>query len=129
MMRKKEFFRETFTYLLCGILTVGINIFIYRLLAVYFEKILSNTIAFFIAVIFAYWSNSTFVFHKPLSRASFFRFLGMRIGTLLIDDVGMWLMLSWNVPDLLAKCIVNFIMIAINYLVNKLIIFRKSDDG
>ena len=120
-----NFWLETLRYLIFGILTVIVNIGTYRFLTIVFTPLVANTIAFFIAVLFAYWTNSTFVFQTGCSWRSFSQFILMRIGTLLIDNGGMWLMLSaaWN--DLFAKCVVNVVIIVINYLVSKLLIFRK----
>lgn len=51
----------------------------------------------------------------------------MRIGTLVMDDGGMVLLTRWGWNDLLAKCAVNMVGIALNYLFSKLFIFRKKD--
>ena len=79
----------------------------------------------FLAVLFAYWTNCKFVFQVPFTKKSFFEFVGMRIGTILIDNGGMLLMtwLNWN--DIFAKVVVNIIIIGLNYLFSKLFIFRK----
>ena len=50
----------------------------------------------------------------------------MRIGTLIIDDGGMWLLLQNGVNDLAAKIVVNAVIIVINYLASKLLIFKKT---
>ncbi len=118
--------RETFRYLLFGGLTVAVNIAAYQLLNLVWDSMAANTAAFFIAVLFAYWTNSTFVFRTPHTWKNFSQFIGMRIGTLLIDNGGMYLLLARGVNDLVAKCIVNAIIIVINYLISKLIIFRRK---
>lgn len=119
---------ETFRYLVFGVLTVVVNVAAYKLLDRFMGSIVANTLAFFIAVIFAYWTNSTFVFHAPHTWKNFLQFMGMRIGTLVIDDGGMWLLLKLGVNDLLAKCAVNVVIIVINYLASKLVIFRKKQN-
>ena len=120
-----NFWLETLRYLIFGMLTVAVNISAYHFLTIVFAPLVANTIAFFIAVLFAYWTNSTFVFQTGCSWRSFSQFMLMRIGTLLIDNGGMWLMLSAGWNDLFAKCVVNVVIIVINYLVSKLLIFRK----
>ena len=117
---------ETFRYLVFGVLTVVVNIAAYKLLALAMGSMAANTLAFFIAVLFAYWTNSTFVFRASHTWKNFLEFMGMRIGTLVIDDGGMWLLLAAGVHDLIAKCVVNVVIIVINYLASKLIIFRKK---
>jgi putative flippase GtrA len=121
-----KLFWETFRYLLCGVTTVLVNIAAYRLLAAKFGVLAANTAAFFIAVFYAYFGNSLFVFHAKITWKSFLQFMAMRIGTLVIDDGGMLLMLSWGWGELFSKCAVNVIIIAINYLFSKLLIFKKD---
>ena len=123
---KREMFWETFRYLVCGVSTVLVNIISYELLSLRWGTLLSNTLAFFIAVFYAYWTNSMFVFRVPCTWKSFWEFIGMRIGTLLIDNGGMVLMVAWGIDDLVAKCVVNVIIIGINYIFGKLFIFKKK---
>lgn len=120
--------RETLSYLFFGVLTVAINILSYELLSIVFGMLIANTLAFFIAVLFAYWTNSTFVFRVQHTWKNFLQFMGMRIGTLLIDNSGMYLLILFAVNDLFAKFIVNAIIIAINYVASKWIIFRKKTE-
>lgn len=117
---------ETFRYLVVGVLTVAVNTVSYKLLDMVMESLPANTLAFFIAALFAYWTNSQFVFRTGSSWKSFIEFMAMRLCTLPIDDGGMWLLLHLGVDDLLAKCVVNGVIIVLNYLFSKLIIFRKK---
>lgn len=122
----KPFARETLAYLVFGILTVLVNIAAYKLLKLEMGDMAANTMAFFIAVLFAYWTNSSFVFKAGHTWRNFGQFMAMRIGTLFIDDGGMYLLLLWRVDDVIAKCAVNVLIIAINYLASKLLIFREA---
>ena len=117
---------ETFRYLVFGALTVLVNIVAYWLLSLVCGAIVANTIAFFVAVLFAYWTNSTFVFRVPHTWKNFLEFMGMRISNLIIDDGGLFLLLKLGVNDLLAKCILSVIVIVINYFCSKFFIFRKK---
>lgn len=116
---------ETFRYLIFGVLTVIVNTVSFLLLDLVMGKLAANTLAFFLAVLFAYWTNSQFVFQTGMAWRSFLEFMTMRLCTLPLDDGGMWLLLTLGVNDLLAKCAVNAVIIVINYLVSKLIIFKK----
>jgi len=118
--------KEAFRYLLFGGLTVAVNIASYQLLSLVWDSMAANTAAFFIAVLFAYWTNSAYVFRTPHAWRSFCQFVGMRVGTLVIDNGGMYLLLVRGINGLAAKCIVNVIIIVINYLISKLIIFRRK---
>lgn len=121
------FTSETLRYLIFGVLTVAVNVGAYRLLEPALGTLGANTVAFFIAVLFAYFTNSRFVFQVPFTWKSFMEFMSMRIGTLAIDDGGMLLLTNWGWNDLVAKCVVNVVIIGINYLFSKLLIFRKRD--
>ena len=118
---------ETFRYLVFGVLTVVVNIASFKVLSVFLGQMAANTLAFFISVLFAYWTNSTFVFRVPYTWKSFMQFVGMRIGTLPIDVGGMWLLLAAGVNDMVAKCLVCVVIIVINYVVSKWIVFRKKE--
>ena len=113
--KSKETVRDTLSYLICGFFAVVVNIISYELLSMMFGMLAANTLAFFIAVLFAYWTNSTFVFRVKHTWKNFLQFMGMRIGTLLIDNGGMYLLLMLGMHDLFAKCVVNGIIIIINY--------------
>lgn len=123
----KPLARETLAYLVFGVLTVLVNIAAYKLLKLAMGDMAANTLAFFIAVLFAYWTNSTYVFRAAHTWRNFGQFMAMRIGTLFIDDGGMYLLLLWQVNDVAAKCAVNIIIIGINYLASKLVIFRRKE--
>lgn len=126
-MKNKEFFWETFRYLVCGVSTVLVNIISYKLLSTYvWDKLLSNTVAFLLSVLYAYFTNSIFVFRMKCTWKSFSEFFGMRIGTIIIDNGGLILLIWCGVHDMIAKCVVNFIIIAINYILSKLFIFKKK---
>lgn len=118
---------ETLRYLAFGFLTVVVNVLSYRLLRLAVGALAANTAAFFLAVFFAYFTNSRFVFRAPFTWKSFTQFFLMRAGTIIIDDGGMLLLIRWGWNELLAKCVVNALIIALNYLFSKLFIFRKKE--
>jgi putative flippase GtrA len=116
--------RETIAYLFTGGTTVLVNIAAYRLCLLGLSDIPANTAAFFLAVMYAYFANCLSVFRQPLSWRNFRQFWGMRIGTLLIDDGGMWLLLRAGCPGMTAKVLVNTVVIILNYIFSKLFIFK-----
>lgn len=120
--------KETICYLLFGVLTVIINVIAFLCLDLILNELVANTIAFFISVLFAYWTNTLFVFRRTISWKSFFAFFAMRGGTLLIDDGGMYLMIEWGCNKFLAKCILNGIVIILNYLFSKFIIYKNKSE-
>lgn len=118
---------ETLRYLIFGVLTVTVNTVSYRMLSLWMGTLPANTLAFFIAVFFAYYTNTRFVFQIRFTKKNFLQFIAMRIGTIFLDDGGMLLLLAQGWNDLLAKCVVNVVIIGLNYLFSKLFIFRKRD--
>ena len=119
-------YEETIRYLLCGALTVVVNILLYMLFVLLWNDMIANTVAFILSVLFAYVTNCIFVFRQNISRATFMKFIAMRIGTIVIDNGGMWILLTVGVGRLISKCIVNVIIIIINYLCSKFLIFTKG---
>ncbi len=131
-----EFRRHTgvVLYLVFGGLTTLVNIVAYwacsRVLEL--ETITGTVIAWVLAVLFAYLTNRTWVFGsyahgigQILLEA--FAFFSCRLTTGLADLGMMWLfvvVLEFN--DLAIKVIANVMVIVMNYLASKFIIFRKS---
>lgn len=118
--------RETIAYLFFGGLTVLVNILLFALFDLFFKELTANTIAFLLSVQFAYMTNTRFVFCTPYTRRNFVQFWVMRIGTIFIDNGGMWILLAMDSNKFIAKCLVNVIIIVLNYIFSKFFIYRKK---
>ena len=128
-MRNRVFYKykELILYGVFGILTVIVNIISFKLLLILNIPLLyANTIAFFIAVVFAYYTNTKFVFNDTFTKKNFISFMSMRISTLFIDNIGLYYLVSISVDELIAKSIINIIIILINYICSKFIIYKKK---
>ena len=120
-------YKELILYGVFGVLTVIVNIISFKLLLILNIPLLySNTIAFFIAVVFAYYTNTKFVFNDKFTKENFISFMSMRISTLFIDNIGLYYLVSISIDELIAKSIINIIIILINYICSKFIIFKKK---
>lgn len=125
---------ETISYLIFGVLTTVINIAICGLCYDYlhWNVIVANTAAWTVAVIFAFITNKLFVFKSKSFEANVFwrelvTFLVARLLSLGIDDFGMWLLVDiFHGNVWIAKIIMNVIVVIINYVLSKLIIFKKK---
>ena len=121
---------EVINYLVVGGLTTFISIFVYGLCSRLFnlELISSNIISWIVAVLFAYYTNKIFVFRsKGKSFKEFISFVGSRVITLLLDTALMLLFVNViNMNDLIAKVIVQIVVIVGNYIISKMIVFKKS---
>ena len=126
-------YRQVLLYLFFGLATTVVNIISYEMLVNIFkiDYLVSNVIAWIIAVIFAYITNKTIVFESKVNTKKekikeLSSFLGARIFSLGIDMGIMYLgvsVLLFN--DTIVKVISNVIVIVINYFFSKFIIFKK----
>jgi putative flippase GtrA len=124
---------EMIFYLIFGILTTVVNVLTYGLLrsSLHWDVLAANTTAWVLSVAFAFFTNKLFVFKSKSFAGNFFlrelvTFVGARLLSLGVDTLGMLLMvnvLTWN--DWLAKIIMNVIVVFINYVLSKMIIFKK----
>ncbi len=120
-------YKELILYGFFGVLTVIVNIISFKLLLILNTPLLyANTVAFFIAVLFAYYTNTKYVFNDKFTKKNFISFISMRISTLFIDNMGLYYLVSISVDELIAKSIINIIIILINYICSKFIIFKKK---
>ena len=125
---------EMILYLVFGVLTTVVNILVFglcnRTLGWGWE--LSNLLAWLLAVIFAFATNKLVVFKsRSFAPKQFFwellTFFAARLLSLGVDMAGMWLLVDILFADsMLAKIITNVFVIIINYVLSKLVIFKKK---
>lgn len=124
--------REVFMYLLFGGLTTLINIIVYYLCTlINISTGISTTIAFIVSVIFAYVTNRKWVFESKAKGkeiiSEIWKFFSMRILTYFMD-LGLMILLVdiWGWNGLVCKILVNILVIVLNYVFSKLIIFKSK---
>lgn len=128
--------KEILNYLICGGIATVINIVVYSVL-VYIVlgenyNILSNTIAIIASVIFQYFSNKFFVFERKSQTAKenlieAGKFFSGRAVTALLDEGMMFLGVDiLNINNLFMKIITNIIVIILNYIISKFLVFTKG---
>ena len=122
------------SYLIFGVLTTAVNYIVYlpcyNLLSL--SAALSNVIAWIAAVAFAYLTNKPFVFRSNDWSAKtvipeLTKFVGARIASGALETGIIFLtvdLLSWN--GNLMKLITSVLVVIINYITSKLVVFRKS---
>ncbi len=125
---------EMISYIVFGVLTTAVNIVSFGLFrtVLHWELLAANTLAWILSVAFAFITNKLIVFKsKSFEAGLFFRelitFVGARLLSLGVDTLGMLLLvnvLAWN--DWIAKIIMNVIVIIINYVLSKQIIFKNK---
>lgn len=129
-------YKEIINYLLFGVLTTIVNLLTYYLL-IYtilnpnntLELQISNIIAWFISVTFAYITNKIYVFESKTKKTLYeiFKFFSSRLTTLFLDMTLMFIFVSiLNFNDKITKLIVAIIIIILNYIISKLFVFKKK---
>lgn len=90
---------------------------------------IANIISWILSVTFAYFANRKYVFKsngKVIEEAV--GFYGARILTLLIDMFSMFLMVTlFHINDKIAKIIVQFIILVLNYIFSKYLVFNDKN--
>jgi putative flippase GtrA len=122
--------QEVISYLFFGVLTTLINFISYLimtdLLGVHYAA--ATALAWFFAVLFAYITNKIYVFK---SKGNILKELGsfivFRLLSLGLDLALMILLVSYlHVNDLFSKIAVNVLIVIVNYVLSKFVIFNKG---
>lgn len=125
---------EVLSYLVFGVLTTLINILLAGLLydLLHWNLYVANTLAWVASVAFAFITNKLFVFRsKSFEKSLLLReatgFLGARLFSLGVDTLGMGLLVSlWGWNFWLAKILMNVIVVILNYIFSKRLIFKHK---
>ncbi len=133
---------EGMRYLICGGLSTVVNIVAYILgsYAIFFRIVdnslkvnISEIFAFIVALIFAYWVNKTIVFDSKCENfkalvKEISSFTACRIFTEIISIGLMNFAVYANINDIVMKIIANIVVIILNFILSKLIIFKKTEE-
>ena len=123
--------REGLLYLFFGVLTTAISwgsfyLFHYTLSL---GELLANPLSWVAAVLFAFFTNRTWVFRTH--GGGFLRemalFFGARVGTLVFEEALIFLFVTvLSFHAMAVKMLGNVAVLVLNYLLSKLIVFRKK---
>jgi putative flippase GtrA len=131
-------YQEVVKYLFFGVLTTLVNFITYYLLVFIFKTeegalgITFNVTATIISILFAYVTNRKFVFNskatgKKAVIKEMFSFFSCRIVSLIVDAliylVGCTIL---KFPSFIIKMISQVVIIILNYVFSKLIVFKKK---
>lgn len=129
-------YKSIVMYGIFGVLTTILNYFVYWLCAHPFslDLLVSNVLAWIAGVAFAYVTNKIYVFESKEKSSKgiireLFSFVMSRLFTLLVETVIMYIFakkLGFN--DLIIKLIANVVVIILNYVLSKLIVFKKKHE-
>ena len=129
-----EKYKDVIPYLFFGVCSLLVNTATYWICAhiLGIVVMISTVIAWILAVLFAYLTNRTWVFKSQANTAvkilkETASFFGCRIATGILDLLCMFIFvetLHWN--DIIIKTFANILVIVLNYLASKLLIFKKK---
>ena len=136
---KKQFqkYRDVILYLFFGGCTTVLNIAVYYLCynIAGIPNVPSTCIAWILSVLFAYLTNRKWVFHSEAAGQTeilkeIIRFFAARLATGIFDWVFMYVpvdRLAW--PDVAMKVIANIVVIVGNYVLSKVLVFKKKKEA
>lgn len=137
IMKLYRQYKEMIWYVIVGGLTTVVSLVSYYLCVHFFlnpmnllELQIANVISWICAVLFAYVANRKYVFesHETRKIYEFLKFTGARISTLIIDMLSMAMLVSiLNINDKVAKIIVQFIVLILNYIFSKFFVFKSNN--
>lgn len=122
------------SYLFFGVLTTVVNYLVYLpcLNILKLSAVISNVIAWIVAVAFAYLTNKPFVFKSndwsmKTVVPELTKFVGTRISSGVIETAILYLtvdLMGWN--GNIWKLFTNVLVVILNYIGSKLLVFRKK---
>ena len=129
-------YEEIIVYLIVGVLNTIVSwaaffICAYTILdaQVVWQNILLNAISWIVGVVFGYFMNRKYVFKSKETniRKEFMQFSGGRVFTLILDEGMMILLVNLlRFHEGISKIFVSVLVMIGNYLISKLLVFRKK---
>ena len=131
-------YEEIINYLVVGVLTTLVSLISYYVLTLLvlnpnkpIELQISNVISWILSVSFAFLANKKYVFklENKTNLKEVIKFYLSRVTTLLIDMLLMYIFvtkLSFN--DKIVKIFIQIIIIILNYVFSKFLVFKKVEN-
>lgn len=125
--------KEVLMYLFFGGLAFFLNLFLYWLFVVVCgtPALIGNVFCWILCVLFQYFTNRSWVFDgRTDTRKDFLRqlvsFFGGRLFTLLVEELMILIFITeLHYNEMGIKLLAQFVVIVLNYIISKLIVFRK----
>ena len=129
-------YKEALLYLFCGGLTFFLSIFLFWFMdnVMHLNELVNNTIDWVICVAFQFFTNRTWVFDgKVETKKDFVKqagsFTAGRLFTLVVEDLLIYIFITLlGFPKMAVKLAATFVVIVLNYIISKLIVFRKKEE-
>jgi putative flippase GtrA len=122
-------------YLFFGGLTFFLSLFLFWFMdtVLHINEVINNSIDWVICVAFQFFTNRTWVFDGKVDTKKDFvkqaaSFTAGRLFTLVVEDVLIFIFITlMGLPKMPVKLGATFVVIALNYVISKLIVFKKKD--
>jgi len=127
-------YRELISYVFWGGMTTVVNYVIYFLLTkeLYVYYLTSNVIAWAVSVLFAYFVNKVFVFRSrdwnwQVALRELWQMVAARVFSLGLEMAILWMFVDMlHFSDSIIKIAAGVIVVIVNYVLSKCIIFKKE---
>ena len=122
-------YEEIINYLIIGFLTTLVSLGTYYILTLKIELQIANGISWFLSVTFAYFTNRKYVFKvkENKTKKEVLNFYLSRLSTLILDMISMYIFVSiLKFNDKIVKLIVQILVIVLNYILSKFLVFKKE---
>ena len=124
---------DVIRYIFWGGCTTLVNLLsFYIMRAMGIPLMSANIISIILAILFAYVVNSKYVFQDKCETLKdhvqpFCKFVSARLVTMVIEVGGVWLLVSvMGLNDMIGKFLTQFIVLVLNYIFSKFIIFTTG---
>ncbi|RGD65902.1 hypothetical protein DXA98_02535 [Lachnospiraceae bacterium OF09-6] len=132
---KKMMHNQGIRYIFFGGCTTMVNLVSYWIFRnlIHIDVTRANFFAIALSILFAYVVNKQFVFESKTTGylallKEMGQFIGMRLLTMFIEIFGVVMFCCvWNMQDMIAKLIIQVVVLVLNFVFSKLIVFRTVD--
>ena len=126
--------REAVSYVFWGVMTTLVNYAAYFLLRsiLHVPLVSTNTAAWAVSVLFAYFVNKLFVFESKswawrVAVRELWQMTASRLVSLGLETGILWLFVEeLRCSEVIVKLCANVLVVVVNYVLSKFIIFRKK---
>lgn len=126
--------KEILLYLFFGGLSFLVSISTYAAfnIGMHMNALVANVLSWVITVLFAFLTNRVWVFQSPTETVREFikqmmAFYSGRVITLVIEEAILLIFITWlGFNSMAVKIVAQVIVILLNYVISKLVIFRKE---
>ena len=127
-------YRDVILYLIFGVCTTVVNLAVFWVLTspLKVNELIANIIAWILAVLFAFLTNRDLVFHAGKSGSVISQMIKFYLGraiTLALEEAMLLVFITLlHFNSMAVKTTAQVLVIVLNFVISKLIIFRKKEE-